>query len=616
MNEESSYGSRSLSESRGRVTSEVAEIENDSDDDNSARRQQRMNTDDVDNSPNNSVGVYDIGGKIDQPAFCLLDGIFLDPDGTNSDSGNKMSPKYQRITLPIRHLPSTLGRTHVTKDVSFVGIGTMKAISRQLCRIEYRTSSTKSKTGVYGQLQSKIPGTSELHYVDGNKSNVDGDDSVISIDNVPKDIITDGQHVIPKGDGFYVITVVGKNRIFVNNKRLEQGDTAYLYDGSKIKFSSFSLRFLLPKSKKPTGTIEIPNDEPVTSSSLTSNNHASSSNSITHDTAHGRKAQAMQLELDSFSTQRLLDLMSNAIDENVWDRKHQLIGAILSYRAVLDAAYAPDIVELSTKTKGEISRGEIMDWIAQSDKYYEWVEQMLSKMEQKSYQASITKGMIKADFKRTTHSGRYVKWLLPDSETIEIALKAFGETMKIKKKKQKQSSSKTTTSIGTKRTMDNDSNHDEVKRPKISIPHDSENNSEQNEDSPSDQSTGDHMNPDRQEVEEEDDDDDDNADDDNDDDDNNDDDDDNDDDNNDDDDNDNDDDDDDDDGASDARDKHNASGVEDEENDIMDDDDDEDKDDESSSESLGVSNQPVQRYPSVATDKAQSDDDNDDDESL
>jgi hypothetical protein len=118
----------------------------------------------------------------------------------------------------------------------------------------------------------------------------------------------------------------------------------------------------------------------------------------------------MQSEIESLSTNQLLLEMKAANDADIWDRRHQLIGSTLSYRAVVEATHDTEWYE---REGGTVSRSAVMDWVAASEKFGGWVEQMLSKLEQKSYQASITKGMIKAGYIRTTSSGRYIKWIVP-----------------------------------------------------------------------------------------------------------------------------------------------------------------------------------------------------------
>lgn len=84
---------------------------------------------------------------------------------------------------------------------------------------------------------------------------------------------------------------------------------------------------------------------------------------------------------------------------------------MLVLRAVKDAAKAPTIQEYA-KDNG-VARSRIIEWIEKSSKYSQWVQQMLSKVEARSYQAAITKSLLKAGYARNGTSGRYVKWHLP-----------------------------------------------------------------------------------------------------------------------------------------------------------------------------------------------------------
>ena len=84
------------------------------------------------------------------PAFCLLDGFFEEqpPKNTagnsNNDSEDAVEKKERRrcggdrITVPINRIPATLGRTHITEEKNFFGLGKVKALSRQQCRIDVR----------------------------------------------------------------------------------------------------------------------------------------------------------------------------------------------------------------------------------------------------------------------------------------------------------------------------------------------------------------------------------------------------------------------------------------------------------------------------------------------
>jgi hypothetical protein len=85
--------------------------------------------------------------------------------------------------------------------------------------------------------------------------------------------------------------------------------------------------------------------------------------------------------------------------------------ALLVLRAAKDASRSATIKEYA-KDNG-VARSRIIEWIETSPKYRNWVQQMLSKVEPRSYQAAITKSLLKAGYTRNGTAGRYVKWHLP-----------------------------------------------------------------------------------------------------------------------------------------------------------------------------------------------------------
>jgi hypothetical protein len=330
-----------------------------------------------------------LGGAIETPAFCLLDGLFEDP---------KESAK-KRVTVPINRLPAMLGRTHNTVDKGFFGLGKVKALSREQCRIDYRTP-----TAVGGQLEQDDPKK----------------DAFTLKRNVGQELSNPTKLDLSNKTGFFVITCMGKNRITVNGERVEQGQTAVLPTGSTLRISHYSLYFFLP-TKSSTKTMQIPDTAPSkkrksasTSSVMSSGGPPSKKSKIA---AGGWPT--LQAELDSMSVDALLEHLEAGIETENWDRRQQLVGSTLSYRAVLSAARSK-IIQASAKANGGASRSEIMNWIEKSEKFGKWRALMLTKLEIKSYQASITKALIRAEFERTGTSGRYIKWLLPKSILKEI----------------------------------------------------------------------------------------------------------------------------------------------------------------------------------------------------
>jgi len=104
-----------------------------------------------------------------------------------------------------------------------------------------------------------------------------------------------------------------------------------------------------------------------------------------------------------------------AYESNSLERKHQMMSSAITLKAVLDAAKDPQIRKQSEG--GGISRMDIIDWVINSQKYKKWAEQLLNKLEFKSYQANMTKALMKADFARVGSTGRHVKWKLPDDKS-------------------------------------------------------------------------------------------------------------------------------------------------------------------------------------------------------
>jgi hypothetical protein len=62
-----------------------------------------------------------------------------------------------------------------------------------------------------------------------------------------------------------------------------------------------------------------------------------------------------------------------------------------------------------------------MKWIKNSPKYTNWVSEMQSRMEFKSYQSSIGKALNRAGFERTGTTGRHVRWILPSDIYVDAS---------------------------------------------------------------------------------------------------------------------------------------------------------------------------------------------------
>jgi hypothetical protein len=364
-------------------------------------------------------------------AYCLLDGFLLDDIVDERNLQVK-----ERAQVPLRHFPCVLGRAHTTPDPRFYGVPTARALSRQHVRIDYRTT--------HGILKSILNPSDEEEFepqvFDEDKNEEDENFKVCALEDIKN------YEQIPDPDlGFYTITVLGKNGITVNKQRANRGETMYLPPKAALRISLYAWYFLVPEMPGLEQVLKLPasaNKRKL--ETKTSDNESLSisgggpplkkkkkvpagstvvtSRGVSHTSAGGWPA--LQLELDQMSVDQLMEQLrkGSAVDDQgndndqegvgSWDRKQQFIGSTMSYRAVLATAQAPEMQALARANHG-VSRSEIMNWIAKSAKFGEWKDLMLQNLEFKSYQASITKALVRAKYTRTGANGRYIKWILP-----------------------------------------------------------------------------------------------------------------------------------------------------------------------------------------------------------
>ena len=324
-----------------------------------------------------------LGGATQVDAYCLIDG-FLAREENDAPQGD-----YQRVTIPVTRLPAIFGRDHDVKDnrSNFFGIGTLKQFSREHFRIDYWCN------GRLGQFQS-----SETFQWDENSPDT-------------SELMNPDQVDLTRP--FFTVTCLGKNGLVVQGRKVEKDKSMVVKDQTAVKASSFCFYFLQP-SNPSYQTISMP-----------SNHHKSivierDNDSIDSPPCKKRRGfSGLQAELDLLSTEELLDQLNTAIETKAWERKHQFVGSTLSYRAVMAAAQAPELHELAEKSGGgALERAQVMDWIAASEQFSKWSQQMLTKVEAKSYQASITNAMVKAGYARTAEKGRYIRWILPKLGTV------------------------------------------------------------------------------------------------------------------------------------------------------------------------------------------------------
>lgn len=362
------------------------------------------------------------GGSCDTACIALLDGKVTDPETEETSS----------FRIPLTKLPAILGRSHKTSNPNFFGLGRRKALSRKQCVIYYQDSKGGTVEWDTHALKYKEKGSWDF-----KKTTLK-----TPVDKLPE-------------EGFFILECLGRNSITVNKQKVEQGESIVLESGSPIRISQHRLYFLLPTDAPPRKHLIQP------TSSSNSAQKAKRRVSLDHSSPSAAKRpkgsglQSYTESLETMSTQELLGMMTNAISVNAWDRKNQMVGTVVGtnniticqnwvgyldicltlhlfyffssfsasfvsfisssvLRAVKDAGRAHEIMELA-KDNG-VARNRVIDWIEKSGKYKQFVQQLQSKIEPRSYQAAMTKALVKAGYTRNGISGRYAKWHLPPIE--------------------------------------------------------------------------------------------------------------------------------------------------------------------------------------------------------
>jgi len=408
-----------------------------------------------------SSSKFELGGDQETPAVALLTGVLLTTTGkdTNKDSpitGSPIKQPTDKVVFPISTLPTILGRTHErdtnntsSSSVHFCPMGSVKALSREQILIQYLTRYGGQLVGKKGKDEN------DLSFVHESLRLAKSVTKTVVTKDMRKHQLKALSKLAKKQHGSFVITCIGKNRILVNGQRVEPGEAALLANNNTIAIGGLRLYFVLPipgtkvnkqatvsittstnntnnnKRKQPkspvvsTSPSKKPKPVPIatTTTSVTSTTTSLSNSPSTKrpklggNTGQGATWSSLQSEIESMSTDDLLAKIDHAVKTDTWERRHQLIGSTISYRAVIEAA-EDAALQQQAKQEGGVARSVIMDWITTSPRFGEWVEQMLSKLEDKSYQASVTKALIKAGYTRTATTGRYIKWNLPDASKV------------------------------------------------------------------------------------------------------------------------------------------------------------------------------------------------------
>mmetsp|Transcript_14242 Transcript_14242/g.30418 ORF Transcript_14242/g.30418 Transcript_14242/m.30418 type:complete len:673 (-) Transcript_14242:78-2096(-) len=213
--------------------------------------------------PNGSNGIS---------AYALLVGI-MDPE---------ISDSRETISIPITRLPITLGKEHITKDPSFIGLkdcsGSSNSnaadiassnengpkLSPSMCCIFYR-DAYGGRLGLYNKGKKNDNATAATEEKGGETpaDPLDGmvykpfDESEKIPSTSPEDDVLrlpgmDSNASLPTS-GFFAIECTGRNLV-VGGRIMKKGQVAMLNNGMPIKIASHCFYFLLPKSSSTTTT--------------------------------------------------------------------------------------------------------------------------------------------------------------------------------------------------------------------------------------------------------------------------------------------------------------------------------------------------------------------------
>jgi hypothetical protein len=399
-----------------------------------------------------------VGGAVDAPCYCLLDGcLLLGGDTENDPQANAYPP---RVRVAITRLPAKLGRRHDTTDPHFCSLGTAKALSREHVRIDYRVPKKQRN-------QEDGGGTSGGGYLQSNDDPIGGGGCGFRLvpqdnDEEDDDDDDDDDNETSGGDkskkkkipstGAYVITCLSKNRIMVDQERIDQDQTTILRNGAAIKIGPVCVYFLLPAEPQQQQNKESPQSVPsephvkpqhrwsldvssampVAAKSMMSSTSREESmgSKATGSTAAGGGGPGgsnVHLQLEALSWHDL----ANEYHKAKTERRKQIVQSVIVARGALDAAVAlcPNSTnnddhesddddnedDDNNATTNEYAANDIIAWLEGSEKYGPFQNEMKDRMEPKSYKASITKALLRAGFVRNNALGPRVRWHLPAS---------------------------------------------------------------------------------------------------------------------------------------------------------------------------------------------------------
>jgi hypothetical protein len=212
--------------------------------------------------------------------------------------------------------------------------------------------------------------------------------------------------------GCYVIECLSKNKIHVNGKRVEQGQRALLAQGSKIKMLTYTLYFLLPLTEENPKLLSLHHPVQISPGGGHKDDESIMSGAVSLEPSIKKRKKEANTDFSDRPLSELLSEFFEAIDNNVFERKHSFISTAILSHAVNDACADPQLID-KCKNEGGLQRAEVIEWIEQHQVYGRYTRGLLKHLEVRTYHQNLSRAMSKVGFERVGTAGRHVKWLIP-----------------------------------------------------------------------------------------------------------------------------------------------------------------------------------------------------------
>ena len=427
-------------------------------------------------SPNRRQQQPQLGGSVSTPAYALLVGMALENDAEILSIPITSLP----TTLGKDHETkdsSFVGLKEYNNDTVTEGSKSGPKLSKSMCCIYYRDGKEGGKLGYYKTKKKKsttadgclaggenngeggheiilkgdIDALNGMVYVPYEKN--EGDEKVsLTSSTSPNDILRlptmQETDPLPQ-NGFFAVECTGR-KVIVGGKALKKGQHAMLSDGITIKVASHCFYFLLPKTNNTandsrsvnvtiTKSIFKSTDDKsgaVASATQTKTKRDSSAESAnSYDDMFNktplRPAKKFKTAttpddftstLESKTDKELLQMLSEATENEGWDKCSQYIGTTLATRACRAAASSSKLQKINMDFTG-VTQRDVMNWINNdSETFQEYEKMMLRKIESKSFGIAMGKAIMRAGYTKTeVKSGRANRWELPSDISIPMA---------------------------------------------------------------------------------------------------------------------------------------------------------------------------------------------------